>query len=125
MTDAQKWSALPGLRDAFERLRGKLVTFRDERGRELFDLPEAPRPDEETKVLVRFLPEFDNVLLAHDDRTRIVADAHRKHVYLPGLRVAATVLVDGMVAATWSVESKKGVATVVIQPFRQAREVSA
>ena len=66
---------------------------------------------------VRFLPEFDNILLAHDDRTRIVADAHRKHVYLPGLRVAATMLVDGLVAATWSVESKKGVATVVIQPF--------
>lgn len=117
VTDAQKWCALPRLRDTFERLRAKLVTFRDERGHELFDLPKAPRPDEETKVPVRFLPEFDNILLAHDDRTRIVADAYRKYVYLPGLRVAATLLVDGMVAATWSVESKKGVATVVIQPF--------
>lgn len=117
VTDAQKWCALPRLRDAFERLRSKLVTFRDERGRELFDLPKAPRPDEETKVPVRFLPEFDNILLAHDDRTRIVADAHRKHVYLPGLRVASTMLVDGVIAGTWSVESKRGVATVVIHPF--------
>lgn len=117
VTDAQTWSGLARLRDAFERLRPKLVTFRDERGRELFDLPKAPRPDENAGAPVRFLPEFDNILLGHDDRTRIVADANRKHVYLPGLRVAATLLVDGYVAGTWSVESKKGVTTVVIQPF--------
>lgn len=117
VTDAQTWSALPKLKEVFERLRSKLVSFRDERGRELFDLPKAPRPNEDTKAPVRFLPEFDNILLAHDDRTRIVADAHRKHVYLPGLRVAATLLVDGVVAGTWRIERKKGVATLVIEPF--------
>jgi hypothetical protein len=117
VTDAQTWAGLGRLRDAFERLRPKLVTFRDERGRELFDLPKAPRPDAETDAPVRFLPEFDNILLGHDDRTRVVADVHRKHVYLPGLRVAATLLVDGSVAGTWSVESKKNVTTIVIQPF--------
>ncbi len=117
VTDAQTWSGLARLRDAFERLRPKLVTFRDERGRELFDLPKAPRPDAETEAPVRFLPEFDNILLGHEDRTRVVADANRKHVYLPGLRVAATLLVDGTVAGAWSIESKKGVATVVVQPF--------
>jgi len=117
VTDAQTWSGLARLRDAFERLRPKLVTFRDERGRELFDLPKAPRPDEDVEVPVRFLPEFDNILLGHDDRTRIVADAHRKLVYLPGLRVAATLLVDGYVSGTWSMETKKGVTTIVIQPF--------
>ena len=117
VTDAQTWSGLARLRDAFERLRPKLVTFRDERGRELFDLPKAPRPDAETEAPVRFLPEFDNILLGHDDRTRVVADANRKHVYLPGLRVAATLLVDGVVGGTWTLESKKGIATVVVQPF--------
>ncbi len=117
VTDAQTWSGLARLRDVFERLRPKLVTFRDERGRELFDLPKAPRPDAETEAPVRFLPEFDNILLAHDDRTRVVADANRKQVYLPGLRVAATLLVDGMVAGAWSVESKKGVATIMVKRF--------
>ncbi len=66
---------------------------------------------------MRFLPEFDNILLGHDDRTRIVADAHRKLVYLPGLRVAATLLVDGVVGGAWTLESRKGMATVVVQPF--------
>ena len=117
VSDAQTWSGLAKLRDAFERLRPKLVTFRDERGRELFDLPKAPRPDPETEAPVRFLPEFDHILLAHDDRTRVVADAHRKQVYLPGLRVAATLLVDGIVAGAWSVESKKALTTLVVQPF--------
>lgn len=117
VTDAQTWSALPKLRDVFERLRPTLVTFRDERGRELFDLPKAPRPAEDTKAPVRFLPDFDNILLAHDDRSRVIADAHRKQVFLPGLRVAATLLVDGVVAGTWRVERKKGVATLVIEPF--------
>lgn len=116
-SDAQTWCGLGKLRDAFERLRPKLTTFRDERGRELFDLPKAPRPDEDTEAPLRFLPEFDNILLGHDDRTRIVAEAHRKQVYLPGLRIAATLLVDGFVAGTWTVESKKSVATIVIQPF--------
>lgn len=124
VSDAQTWSGLARLRDAFERLRPKLVTFRDERERELFDLPKAPRPDEDARAPVRFLPEFDNILLAHDDRTRIVADANRKHVYLPGLRVAATLLVDGFVAGAWTVESKKGVTTIAIQPFAKLSRIT-
>lgn len=126
VTDAQSWSGLARLREAFERLRPRLVTFRDERGRELFDLPKAPRPEEgeDARAPVRFLPEFDNILLGHDDRTRIVADANRKHVYLPGLRVAATLLVDGFVAGVWTVESKKGMTTIAIQPFTKLSKVT-
>jgi hypothetical protein len=67
--DAQTWSGLKGLSAVFEALRPKLRTFRDERGRELFDLPSAPRPEADVAAPVRFLPEFDNIILAHADRT--------------------------------------------------------
>ena len=115
--DAQVWSALRGLREVFERLRPKLVTFRDERNRELFDLRDAPRPDEDTLAPVRFLPEYDNALLAHDDRTRIVADEHRKSVFTTNLQVVGTFLVDGFVAGSWKIERKKKSAVLALNPF--------
>jgi hypothetical protein len=115
--DLQTWSGLRGAGSAIDRLRPKLAVLRDERKRELLDLPNAPRPPEDTLAPARFLPEFDSVLLAHTDRGRIVADRHRKRVFLPGLRVAATFLVDGFVAGTWAVERKKDTATIAITPF--------
>jgi hypothetical protein len=115
--DAQVWSGLQSLRTVFEELRPELVTFRDERKRELFDLPDAPRPGEDTPAPVRFLPEFDNLVLAHDDRTRVIADEHRPKVTLKNLQVRATFLVDGFVAGTWKVERKKKTATLVLEPF--------
>ncbi|HZF10529.1 MAG TPA: winged helix DNA-binding domain-containing protein [Thermoanaerobaculia bacterium] len=117
VADAQNWSGFQKLREVFEALRPRLLTFRDERKRELFDLPEAPRPPEDTPAPVRFLPEFDNLVLGHDDRKRFVADEHRSSVYLPGLRVAPTFLVDGFVAGTWKLERKKGTATLAVEPF--------
>lgn len=115
--DAQAWSGLSGLRAVFEELRPTLVTFRDERKRELFDLPEAPRPSEDEPTPVRFLPEFDNLVLSHDDRTRIMADEHRPRVTLKNLQVRATFLVDGFVAGTWKVERKKKSAALIVEPF--------
>lgn len=115
--DVQTWSGMKRLKEAFEHLRPKLLVLQDERKRELFDLPKAPRPPGEARAPVRFLPEFDNLVMAHADRRRFLADAHRRKVYLPGLRVAATVLVDGFVAAVWTVERKKTAATITIVPF--------
>ncbi len=117
IADAQNWSGLGGLRTTFEALRGELATFRDGRGRELFDLPEAPRPAEETPAPVRFLPEYDNLVLGHDDRSRIVADEYRPRLVTKNLQIPATFLVDGFVAGTCRIERTKRVATLMLQPF--------
>lgn len=107
--DLRAWCGLAGLPAAVSAMREELITFRDERGRELLDLPDAPRPDPGTPAPVRFLPAFDNVVLGYHDRGRIIDDAHR------GLSVAGArvVLVDGRAAATWSVEA----GTVVVTPL--------
>jgi hypothetical protein len=116
--DAQTWSGLGDLAPAFAALRDELVTFRDGK-RELFDLPDAPRPDPDTAVPVRFLPEFDNLVLSHDDRSRVIALAHRPAVVTKNLQVKATFLVDGVVAGTWTVslDRRKKAATLVLSPF--------
>jgi len=116
--DAQTWSGMLGMREVFERLRPKLVTFRDDRKRELFDLPDAPRPDEDTHAPVRFLPEYDNVVLSHDDRTRIIANEHRGQLILKNLVVVGSFTVDGFVAGTWKVDVKvKKEAALTLTPF--------
>jgi hypothetical protein len=117
VSDAAAWSGFKGLRPAFETIRGELLVFRDEAGRELFDLPDAPRPPGDTPAPVRFLPDFDNLVLAHDDRSRVVPPEHRKRIVTKNLLVAATFLLDGFVAGTWKVEVKRRVATLVLTPF--------
>ncbi len=102
VADAATWSRLTGLREVFERLRPRLVTFRDERGRELFDLPDAPRPDADTPAPVRFLPEYDNVLLSHDDRSRFAGEPFSAEAPVHG-----TVLVDGFVAGVWALDGAR------------------
>ncbi|WP_308013343.1 winged helix DNA-binding domain-containing protein [Streptomyces beigongshangae] len=110
--DLRAWCGLAGLPAAVAALREELVVFRDERGRKLLDLPDAPRPDPGTPAPVRFLPAFDNAILGYHDRGRIVDDAHR------GLSVAGerVVLVDGRVAATWTRTEED--ATVTVTPLR-------
>ncbi len=115
--DAQTWSGLTRMREVFERLRPQLCVFRDERGKEIFDLPDAPRPDPETPAPVRFLPEFDNATLSHANRARIIADDHRKVISSKNGMVPAAVLVDGFVQGTWKVERTKKTAGLVIKPF--------
>jgi len=117
VTDAQAWLGLPNLKDRFEELRPQLQCYRDQQRRELFDLPDRPLPADDIRAPARFLPEFDNLLLSHSKRTRVIADEHRSRVYLPGLRVAATILVDGFVRGVWKIEKAKSAATLVIEPF--------
>ncbi|WP_228558476.1 winged helix DNA-binding domain-containing protein [Myxococcus sp. AB056] len=121
--DLQAWSGLPRMGAVLERLRPELRAFRDEHGVELFDIPNARRPDPDTPAPVRFLSEFDSVLLAHADRTRIISDAARKRVFTLNGIVRATLLVDGFVRGTWRIERARGTATLCITPFaRLSRE---
>ena len=113
--DATAWSGVGGMREIFEQLRGELRVFRDEAGRELFDVPDGPLPDPETDVPPRFLPQYDNTLLGHRDRTRVIADEHRPRVYLTAGRMVGTVLLDGFAAAAWHVKDGQ----VVVEPFRK------
>jgi Winged helix DNA-binding domain len=115
--DIAEWSGLrvrdfePAL-DALEPLR----RFRDDRGRELLDVPRAPLPPGDSRAPVRFLPRFDNLVLSHSDRTRVVADEHRGTVIHGGGMVEATFLVDGFVAGLWRVE-RGGVRTEPFAPL--------
>ncbi|XRQ16118.1 winged helix DNA-binding domain-containing protein [Actinomadura welshii] len=115
--DAQTWSGLPATGEAFDRLRSGLRVFVDDRGRELFDLPDAPRPGEDVPAPPRFLPEFDSLVLAHADRRRVIADAHRPQLTTKNLRVRAVFLWDGFAHGTWETEYKRKVATLRLRPF--------
>jgi len=116
--DIQAWSGLTGLKDVVKACRPLLRTFRDEQGNELLDLADAPLLDVSTPAPPRFLPEFDNLLLAHADRRRIIADEYRASVFLTVGRVWATFLIDGFVGGTWKVEQTRKTARLIIEPFK-------
>jgi hypothetical protein len=124
--DAEIWSGLTKLRDTFEALRPKLRVFHDEKGRELFDLPKAPRPPADRPAPVRFLPDYDNLLLGHVDRTRVVPPIHRARLATTNLRVVATFLVDGFVAGAWRISRARSAAVLELEPFESfSRRVRA
>ena len=118
--DMDKWSMMrqPAIKAALARL--ELRRFRDERGLELLDVERAPLPDPDTPAPVRFLPKWDNVLLAFADRTRVLPEEYRRTVIGSNGDVAQTFLVDGLIAGMWSVEKVR----VVLEPLaRLSRSV--
>ncbi|SPT50646.1 winged helix DNA-binding domain-containing protein [Actinomadura madurae] len=116
--DFQIWSGMRRMEEAFEELRPSLQTYRDEAGVELFDLPDMALPDAGLPVPVRFLPAFDNLILAYADRTRMMTDEQRKAVCV-GSQTHATLLVDGRVHGIWTLkhDRKAGCAALDIRLF--------
>jgi hypothetical protein len=110
------WSGLTGLRAVVERLRPRLRTFHGDNGRELFDAPDAPLPDPDTRAPPRFLPEYDNLVLSHADRSRIFNGLGPGPPFPRG-RAIGTLLVDGFYRANWRVTEDDGVATLTIDRF--------
>jgi hypothetical protein len=124
VADMQAWSGVTRLGETFERLRPELIPFRDEAGRELFDLPDAPRPDPSTCAPVRFLADFDNLLLSHVDRTRFGPDPDRKAIaYQQVGPLPGALLVDGFVAGRWHIERDATSATLVVLLLRPRRRM--
>jgi hypothetical protein len=118
IADMRCWSGLTGLREVVDRLRPRLRMLRDDRGRELFDLPDAPRPDPDSPVPVRFVAPFDNLLLSHEDRTRVLPEEYRKLIFSRNGIVLGSVLVDGFVQGAWRIERGRDTATLLVESFR-------
>ena len=115
--DIQQWCGLTRLRDVVERLRPRLTTFRDETGNELFDLPDAPRPDPDMPAPVRFLPEYDNLFVSHADRARVISESHLKRLRGTERLVRGSVLVDGFFCGLWKIRRQRGIATLHIELY--------
>lgn len=107
INDVRNWSGLTRLGDVMDRLRTQLVTFRDDRGRELFDLPDAPRPQPDVPAPVRLLPEYDNILLGHLDRTRMMDAGQKTPLFAGNGGRLGSVLVDGRFAGGWKIVQSK------------------
>jgi Winged helix DNA-binding domain len=127
VADVQKWSGLTRLGEVVARLGPRLRAFAHEDGVTRYDLPDAPRPDPDTPAPVRFLPDFDNLIIGYADGSHVIAGAHRPTVYTVNGIIRATVLVDGFAAAVWRIVKVKRVATLEIEPFGRLskRETSA
>jgi len=123
--DVQAWSGLTGLKAVLEQLRPSLVTFRDEQGAELFDLPTAPRPGGEVPAPVRLVAEFDNLVLSHAERSRVISAEATRRLYTINGVIPGAVLIDGFVAGMWRLARSQGEATVTIELFGPARERDA
>jgi hypothetical protein len=127
--DMRTWSGLSGLREVIERLRPELRNFRDEQGRELFDVPDGPLPDPDTPAPPRFLPEYDNVVLSHADRSRMFDGLGPGAPFSRG-RAIGGLLVDGFYRANWKLTEEDGTATLSIdrlvpQPGEDSDAVAA
>jgi hypothetical protein len=112
--DFRAWSGV-AMKPAFEKLRPRLRTFRDEDGRELFDVPTAPRPHADVDAPVRLLPDYDNILLAHADRSRIMPRGRHLGMFSSAGVMQGAVLVDGFVRAMWI--PGRDLRDLAVQPF--------
>jgi winged helix DNA-binding protein len=116
--DVQAWSGLTRLREIVDPMRDRLRVFAGEDGRELFDLPDGPRPGPDVPAPARLAAEYDNLILSHDDRTRVMAEDDRQQLFRQLNSFPGSVLLDGFVSGAWRLKRSKGTATVTIELFR-------
>lgn len=115
--DFQTWTGMTNLKSQLAPALADLVAYQCPGGRDIYDLPEASIATPDSIAPLRFIPEYDNLLIAHRDRSRILPDAHRKKVFLSAGRVIGTVLIDGFVGATWHVKKDKHALTLYVKLF--------
>jgi hypothetical protein len=115
--DVQAWSGLTRLRDVLDRMRPGLRTFRDEDGGELFDLPGAPRPGPDTPAPPRLVAEYDNLILSHADRSRVMSEEHRQRLFSLLNVFPGSVLADGFVAGMWRMKRSRAEAALTVELF--------
>ena len=111
VADIRIWSWLTGLREVVDRLRPRLRTYRDEAGRELFDVEDGLFVDPDVPAPIRLLPQYDNIFLSHDDRSRILIEK----MTVPDLIWRGGVLIDGYISGAWRIRREKGRATMTIE----------
>jgi hypothetical protein len=116
--DVQVWSGLTRLGEVADRLGPRVRRFRSEDGRVLLDGPDAPRPSADTPAPIRFLPEYDNLLLSHADRSRVVPEQRIVPLWPGNGGNRGTVLVDGFWRANWGIVPDGGQAHLDIEAFR-------
>ena len=117
--DVQTWSGLTRLREPIEAMRTKLRSFRGPGGTELLDVPDGDLPDPDVPLPARFLGEFDNLLLSHSDRSRVISEEHRKRIATRNGMVPGAVLVDGWFAGIWRLERRGARRVLVVEAYRR------
>ena len=115
--DFQTWTGMTSLKSPLAATLEALAEYRDEAGKACYDLPELTIEDGDAPAPIRFLPEYDNILIAHKDRGRILPEVHRKKVFVSAGRVLGSVILDGFVGAIWRVKREKARATLLVSLF--------
>lgn len=122
--DFQTWTGMTSLKTQLAATLKELAEYRDETGKACFDLPELSVADADAPAPIRFLPEYDNILIAHRDRRRILPEEHRKKVFVSAGRVLGSVIIDGFVGAIWRVQQDKARATLQVSLFEDAADAA-
>ncbi|MDE2854141.1 MAG: winged helix DNA-binding domain-containing protein [Chloroflexota bacterium] len=117
--DFQTWTGMTRLKPRLSATLEELVCYQTADGKRLYDLPDQAIIDEDVAPPIRFLPEYDNILIAHKDRSRILPEAQRKKVFVSAGRVLGSVLIDGFVGAIWKVERERTRATLRVTLFEE------
>ena len=120
--DFQTWVGMTSLKARLAPTLETLAQYRDEQGKALYDLPGLPVVSPAVEAPIRFLPEYDNILIAHRDRSRILPEAQRKKVFVSAGRVLGSVLIDGFVGGIWRARRKKANATLQVSLFEPGRD---